>query len=341
VYNEEASLPELIRRCVAACEAIPGEYELLLVDDGSHDASRDIIESHAHAEAAFTTHGPTHGTVQGIFLNRNYGQHSAVMCGLAHAQGETIVTLDADLQNPPEEIGPLVAKKNEGYDVVGSVRANRQDSFTRRLASSMINRMVRKSTGVAMTDYGCMLRAYDRRIVDAMLQCPERSTFIPVLANSFARTTTEIEVQHAERSAGTSKYGPMALVNLAFDLITTMTTAPLRLMTVLGGLLSLAGIAFGLMLLTLRLVYGSSWAGDGTFTLFSVLFLFLGAQFVAIGLLGEYIGRIQVDVRARPRYFVDRIVGQREVEIPRASSIPTNSTSPPHPANLGSQHQSQ
>jgi undecaprenyl-phosphate 4-deoxy-4-formamido-L-arabinose transferase len=145
-----------------------------------------------------------------------------------------------------------------------------------------------------------------------MLQCHERSTFIPILANSFARKTTEIEVSHAARNQGDSKYSLWALINLQFDLLTSMTTFPLRILSVLGSMISAAGVGFGIFLLIMRLVYGSDWAAEGIFTLFAVLFIFVGAQFVGMGLLGEYIGRIYHDVRARPRYFVHKVVGRGE-----------------------------
>jgi undecaprenyl-phosphate 4-deoxy-4-formamido-L-arabinose transferase len=161
-----------------------------------------------------------------------------------------------------------------------------------------------------MHDYGCMLRAYRKFIVEAMLQCHERSTFIPVLANSFASKTTEIEVQHASRSDGNSKYSLWRLINLQFDLLTSMTTFPLRLLTILGGAISVTGIAFGVFILIMRFIYGSEWAAQGVFTLFAILFIFIGAQFIGMGLLGEYIGRIYHDVRARPRYFVRGVVGR-------------------------------
>ena len=193
VFNEEACLPELLRRCLAAGTATGLSCEIVLVDDGSSDRSRALIEEAATAHS---------GEVVGILLNRNYGQHAAVMAGLEHSRGEIVVTLDADLQNPPEEIPRLVAKILEGFDVVGTVRQNRQDTLFRRLSSALVNRVVQKSTGVLMHDYGCMLRAYRRPIVRAMLQCHERSTFIPILANSFARSTTEIAVAHAPRDAG-------------------------------------------------------------------------------------------------------------------------------------------
>jgi undecaprenyl-phosphate 4-deoxy-4-formamido-L-arabinose transferase len=302
VYNEEHNLEELIKRCLAACLEMKRPFEVILVDDGSRDKSAAMI-----AEAA----GRNGGRIVGVILNRNYGQHSAVMAGFAESRGEIVVTLDADLQNPPEEIPRLVAKMEEGYDVVASVRANRQDPLFRRMASKVINRAAQKATGVKMKDYGCMLRAYRRHIVSAMLQCHERSTFIPILANGFARRTTEIPVGHSERQRGDSKYSLWKLINLQFDLMTSMTTFPLRMLSIIGILVAALGIGFGLVLLVMRLVYGSEWAAQGVFTLFSILFIFIGAQFVGMGLLGEYIGRIYNDVRARPRYFVQQVVGRQ------------------------------
>jgi len=231
-----------------------------------------------------------------------------------------MVTLDADLQNPPEEIPKLLAAIDDGYDVVGSVRADRQDVFARKLFSGIINSIVRRSTGVQMHDYGCMLRAYKRRVVDAMLQCRERSTFIPVLANLFAKRVTEIPVAHAARAAGDSNYSVIKLVNLQFDLLTCMTAGPLRLLTWLGGGISALAIGFALMLFFLRVVFGSEWAGNGVFTLFSILFFFVGAQFVALGLMGEYVGRIHADVRERPRYILDNVVGETLAEVPSQGS---------------------
>ena len=301
VYNEEKVLPELVRRCLDVCEGIAVPFEIVLVDDGSSDGSAQIIRAAAeHHE----------GAVAGVLLNRNYGQHAAVMAGFAESRGDIVITLDADLQNPPEEVPKLVRKIEEGFDVVGTVRTPRQDTLFRRVASHIVNRAARKATGVVMHDYGCMLRAYRRHVVDAMLQCHERSTFIPVLANSFARSAAEIEVRHADRPHGDSKYSLWGLINLQFDLLTSMTTFPLRLLSVLGGLISVAGVGFGLALLVMRLVHGPGWAAEGVFTLFAILFMFVGAQFVGMGLLGEYIGRIYDDVRARPRYFVDKVVGR-------------------------------
>ena len=217
------------------------------------------------------------GNVVGVFLNRNYGQHAAVIAGFEQSKGDIIITLDADLQNPPEEIPRLVDAIDKGYDVVGTVRRHRRDSLFRRVASAVINKGVQKATGVMMHDYGCMLRAYRRHIVEAMLTCREHSTFIPILANSFARTTTEIDVKHEARKQGESKYNLMKLAMLQFDLLTSMTTFPLRVLSILGGIISVAGIGFGVFLLIMRIYYGAEWAAEGVFTLFAVLFIFVGA----------------------------------------------------------------
>ncbi|MGE5293526.1 MAG: glycosyltransferase [Solirubrobacterales bacterium] len=315
VFNEEQNLPDLISRCLKACFAAGEPFEIVLVDDGSSDASAQLIAEAAIANA---------GQIVGVLLNRNYGQHAAVMAGLQESRGRIVVTLDADLQNPPEEIPRLVRKMSEGYDVVGTVRTPRHDPLFRRVASRIVNRVARRATGVMMHDYGCMLRAYRRNVVDAVLQCQERSTFIPILANTFARRTAEIEVAHAERSNGDSKYSLWKLVNLQFDLLTSMTTFPLRLLSMLGGLTSIAGVGFGVLLLVMRLAHGPQWAAEGVFTLFAILFIFIGAQFIAMGLLGEYIGRIYHDVRARPRYFVHQVIGRRESR-ERTQTIPSES----------------
>ncbi|GGU84625.1 undecaprenyl-phosphate 4-deoxy-4-formamido-L-arabinose transferase [Pseudomonas laurentiana] len=325
VYNEEESLPELLRRTEAACKQLKQVYEIVLVDDGSRDSSAQQLEEAAQREGS---------QIVAVILNRNYGQHAAIMAGFEQCKGDLVITLDADLQNPPEEIPRLVEQAELGYDVVATVRNNRQDSALRRYPSKLINLAVKRSTGVAMSDYGCMLRAYRRTVVDAMLACRERSTFIPILANSFARHTTEILVQHAEREHGDSKYSPMRLINLMFDLITCMTTTPLRLLSIIGFGMAALGMLFALLLIVLRLAFGAQWAGGGTFVLFAVLFVFTGGQFIGMGLLGEYLGRMYGDVRARPRFFIEKVLRNQPaspapvVTVDGLTSTPTDQVSP-------------
>ncbi|MFP3014544.1 MAG: undecaprenyl-phosphate 4-deoxy-4-formamido-L-arabinose transferase [Arsenophonus sp.] len=300
IYNEEQSLPKLLKRTLGACQRLKKQYELILVDDGSTDNSVKLL---IVAAENLENH------VIAIILNRNYGQHSAIMAGFKQATGDLVITLDADLQNPPEEIPHLVCIIEQGYDVVGTRRINRKDSWFRKVASKIINTMITKSTGHIMGDYGCMLRAYRRNIINAMLQCRERSTFIPILANTFARNTIDINVTHAEREFGDSKYNFIKLINLMFDLVTCLMTTPLRFLSVIGSFIATCGFLLAVLLIILRLILGAMWAADGVFTLFAILFIFIGAQFIAIGLLGEYIGRMYNDIRARPRYFIQKIVG--------------------------------
>ena len=304
VYNEEGCLETLITRVLDTMRASGYDFEFILVDDGSVDRSRDIIESAAEVNKE----------IVGCLLNRNYGQHSAIMAGFAQVKGDLIITLDADLQNPPEEIPNLIKAAEQGNDVVGTVRQNRQDTIFRRYASKVVNYVARKATGVNMNDYGCMLRAYRRFVVDAMLQCSERSTFLPVLGNSFARRYCEIPVAHAERAVGESKYSLIKLINLQFNLLSCMTTAPLRMLTYFGMFAAFCGFILSFYILIRRFAFagGEVWSNAGTFTLFAVMFIFTGIQMVGIGVIGEYIGRIYSDVRARPRYFIEKVVRKEE-----------------------------
>ena len=302
VYNEEACLDELLERCTKACKGLDRKYEIILVDDGSSDASADMLAKASRKHP---------GKIITCILNRNYGQHNAILAGFSLARGDLIVTIDADLQNPPEEIPKLVKQSEKGFDVVGSVRENRQDPIFRKIASAIINYVVRRTTGVNMKDYGCMLRAYRREIVEAMLSCNERSTFIPILGNSFAKNACDVNVAHSERGAGTSKYSLWKLINLQFNLLTCMTTFPLRLLSIIGMSISFLGFLLGAYIMVMRFRHGSEWAVDGVFTLFAILYVFVGVQLIGIGLLGEYVGRIYYDVRARPRYFIERVIGRK------------------------------
>ncbi len=198
-----------------------------------------------------------------------------------------------------------MAKAEEGFDVVGTRRRVRRDPWFRRAASRLVNRLA----GGAMTDYGCMLRAYRREVVEQILRCGEISSFIPLLANQYARRTAEIEVDHRPRERGRTKYGLLRLINLQFDLMTGFSLLPLRAMTFFGAAVALAAVGLGFLLLVLRLLRGPEWAQFGVFTLFAILFLMVGMIFVALGVLGEYVGRIYAEVRRRPRYVVRRIHG--------------------------------
>ena len=304
VYNEEANLEELIRRCLAACDPLHIPYEIILVDDGSADSAANMIREAAEKHD---------GKIVGVFLTTNFGQHAAVTAGLQTSVGKYVITLDADLQNPPEEIPKLVEKLREGYDVVGTIREKRKDTLFRRWASKMVNFMVRKlCNGKTMTDYGCMLRGYSRNVVNAILNCPEHGKFIPMLAMSYARRTIEIHVKHADRTAGESKYNVWKLIALQYDLLTGTSIFPLRMLTYIGTLLAVFGVLFGIFIFIMTRIHGDEWSQHGIFTLFSLVFIFMGGQFIAMGILGEYIGKIHLNTRGRPQFFIESIAGRKQ-----------------------------
>jgi undecaprenyl-phosphate 4-deoxy-4-formamido-L-arabinose transferase len=297
VYNEEANLPVLMQRIMPVMQSLGKSFEIIFIDDGSRDNSLQILKSFTKNEQ-----------VKVVELTRNYGQHAAIMAGFSITQAGIIITLDADLQNPPEEITNLVKVMDEGnYDVVGTIRKGRKDSFFRILPSKIINMVARKITGVNMRDWGCMLRAYRRAVVERMIQCHEHATFIPALAMVFAKRVTEIEVAHEERHGGKSNYPLRKLISLQFDLVASFSDLPLKLLMYGGVLMSLLGICFGTFLAIARLAYGARWAAEGIFTLFAVLFVFVGLQFFALGVIGEYIGRIYREVRKRPEYVIEKV----------------------------------
>jgi undecaprenyl-phosphate 4-deoxy-4-formamido-L-arabinose transferase len=294
VLNEEESLPELNERLRDALAAIHRPYEIIYINDGSTDRTEGILETFHREDRR----------IKVIEFNRNYGQHMALFAGFDFARGEIVVTIDADLQNPPEEIPRLVAKAEEGYEVVATYRKQRKDSLFRKLPSYIVNRITAKLVGVRLKDYGCMLRAYRRNIVDYMNMCPESSSFIPALANTFAKKITEIEVGHEERKKGTSKYSPFKLFRLNFDLMTNFSLLPIQFISMLGVAIAFLGLAFAIFLMVRRLLIGPE--GEGTFTLFGVLFFFIGIQIFALGVIGEYVGRIYQEVRRRPRYIIKK-----------------------------------
>ncbi len=301
VYNEEAGLKALFERLYSALDALGESYEVLFVNDGSRDKSAAMLAEQFRARP---------DTTRVVLLAGNYGQHMAILAGFEQSRGEIVLTLDADLQNPPEEIGKLVAKMREGYDYVGSIRRNRQDTLWRRKASRAMNRLRERITRISMTDQGCMLRAYSRQIIDTINRCGEVNTFIPALAYTFAQNPIEIEVAHEERFAGVSKYSLYSLIRLNFDLVTGFSVVPLQWLSFIGVILSMGSAGLFLLLVIRRFVIGAEV--QGVFTLFAITFFMLGVIIFALGLLGEYIGRIYQQVRARPRYLVQTVLEGRE-----------------------------
>jgi len=298
VYNEEANLPALVPRLLAVLGGLGRPVEAVFVDDGSRDRSLEILKEAAASNP---------GLVKVVELVRNAGQHMAIMAAFTATSGEYVITIDADLQNPPEEIPKLVAAMDGGHDVVGTVRRDRRDSFFRKAASRLVNRMTALMTGMRLNDYGCMLRGYHRDVVDVMLASGEVSTFIPALAQQYARRPVEIPVAHAERTAGESKYSLYRLLRLNFDLMTGFSLVPLQIFGLLGFATSVFGVAFGLFLLVRRLVVGAEV--EGVFTLFALAFVVMGVLMAGIGIVGEYVGRIYYQVRGRPRFLIRTVWG--------------------------------
>ena len=299
VFNEEQNLDELFSRLTKTLDRAGYSYEIIFVDDGSRDKSLSMLKGYADKNK----------NTRVVEFSRNFGQHNAVMAGFAASRGEIVVTLDADLQNPPEEIPKLVAKVEEGYDSVGGWRQNRDDSWLRKIPSKILNKMSAHLFGVALKDYGCMLRAYRRAVVDEVVKCPELTTYIPALANSFARRVTEIPVEHAARTRGESKYNFIKLLRLNFDLMTGFSLLPIQLVGIAGLVVAVFGLAFAAFLFLRRFIMGAE--AEGVFTLFAILFTFVGFQIFALGVLGEYIGRIYQEVRRRPRYVIRQIHGDK------------------------------
>jgi undecaprenyl-phosphate 4-deoxy-4-formamido-L-arabinose transferase len=303
VYNEEANLPPLFTRLTQVLDGLGRPFEILFTNDGSRDGSLGLLRSFHQQRPA---------QVRVIDFNGNYGQHMAILAAFERARGAIIVTIDADLQNPPEEIPKLLAKIDEGCDAVGGVRAHRQDSAMRTRLSQLINWFREKTTDIRMTDQGCMLRAYRRPVVDAIVRSGERSTFIPALAYKFAAKNGEVEVAHAARAAGESKYSYYKLIRLNFDLVTGFTLVPLQWFTLFslacaaGSLLLVFVLAFG------RIFLGSEWAANGVFTLFAILFFLVSVCMVGIGLIGEYVGRAYQCVQQRPRFVVREFLDSAE-----------------------------
>ncbi len=305
VYNEAQGLQTLFDRLYPALDKLAASasatqvfnYEVIFINDGSRDRSAAILREQYQKRPDVT---------RVILFNGNFGQHMAIMAGFEQSHGQQVVTLDADLQNPPEEIGTLLAKMNEGYDYVGSIRKKRNDSWWRHVASRAMNNFREKITHIKITDQGCMLRAYDRGVIDAINSCREVNTFIPALAYTFARNPAEVLVEHDERAQGESKYSLYSLIRLNFDLMTGFSVVPLQWFSLVGMLTSVASAFFFVFLVVRRLIIGPE--AEGLFTLFALVFFMIGITLFGIGLLGEYVGRIYQQVRHRPRYLVEAIL---------------------------------
>lgn len=298
VYNEEKNLLELHKRLTDTLDASQKPYEIIFTNDGSRDQSSQILHQ---------LHKKMPEQIRVIEFNGNFGQHMAIMAGFERVRGEIIITMDADLQNPPEEIPKLIAAIEAGHDVVNTYREDRQDQWWRKIISKLHNRIrAWMMPKLKMKDEGCMLRAYRRHIVDLMAETGEATTFIPALALNYSHNPTEIGVAHESRFAGESNYSFYGLIRYNFDLVTGFSLFPLQVVTLLGMLISACSFFFVLFLVGRRLVVGPEV--EGVFTLFAILFFFLGIVLLGLGVVGEYIGRIYLEVRKRPRFVIKKVL---------------------------------
>jgi undecaprenyl-phosphate 4-deoxy-4-formamido-L-arabinose transferase len=301
VYNEQLNLPLLFSRLYPVLDGLGRTYEVIFTNDGSADLSFDLLRKQFEARPDVT---------RVIDFNANYGQHMAIMAAFERVRGKVIVTLDADLQNPPEEIPLLLVLMDAGHDYVGGFRLNRRDSLFRTLASRIINVVRSRTTSIEMTDQGCMLRAYSRPIIDAIVRSGATNTFIPALAYSYSGNPTEVGVRHEERNAGTSNYSLYKLVRLNFDLITGFSLAPLQAFTMFAMACAGGSLVLVIVLALRRLILGPE--EGGLFTLFGILFFLVSVTMVGIGLIGEYVGRTYQVVRSRQRYFVREMLETKD-----------------------------
>lgn len=297
VYNEQDVLELLFKRLYPVLDGLDRSYEVLFVNDGSSDNSSELLTAQFEKRQDVT---------RVVFLSSNAGQHAALIAGFQRARGKCVITLDADLQNPPEEIPAIVAEMDKGFDYVGSIRASRNDKAWRHIASRMMNSLREKITNIQMTDQGCMLRGYSRDITLEIAESNESRTFIPALAYLYAARPTEITVAHEERAAGDSKYSLFKLIQLNFDLVTSFSSVPLQLISFTGIVVSILSFLFVVYLAFRRVFYGPEV--EGVFTLFGITIFLMGLLLFSVGMLGEYIGRINGLVRRRKRFRIASVL---------------------------------
>ncbi|HXH82345.1 MAG TPA: glycosyltransferase family 2 protein [Candidatus Tectomicrobia bacterium] len=304
VYNEADNILALHAEIVAVLRQMGGSAEIIVVDDGSTDATPAILRQLAGEDPTVTV----------IRLSRNFGQTAALAAGLAHAQGDVVVTLDGDLQNDPADIPRLVAKLEEGYDLVNGWRVNRQDPFIRRRLPSMLaNRLISRVTRVTLHDYGCTLKAFRGSLARSLRLYGEMHRFIPALAGDLGAAVAELPVHHRPRLRGRSKYGLSRTLRVVLDLLTVKfltayLTRPIHVFGLPALLLMLVGVGLTVALGVERIFLGVGLA-DRPILLLAILLTVVGVQFLALGLLGETLGRLYHESQDKPVYVVREILG--------------------------------
>jgi glycosyltransferase involved in cell wall biosynthesis len=311
VYNEEQNLPLLYDAVVKALDPLEIDWELILVDDGSRDNSFYEMEKLARAD-------PQH--VRLIGLRRNFGQTAAIAAGLDHATGETVVLIDADLQNDPADIPSMLQKIDEGYDVVSGWRIKRQDTFfTRTLPSNLANWLISGVTGVHLHDYGCTLKAYRREVITGFRLYGEMHRFIPVYADSVGARITEVKVQHHPRKYGKAKYGLERTLKVVLDLLTvkflsSYANKPIYLFGGTGIGLIAVSLAFLTYLAIRRVTLGTSVVASPFFSM-SAMIAILGFQSILMGLIAELLMRTYHESQGKPTYTIRKCVNLETADL--------------------------
>ena len=292
LYRDEDALAEIFRRCEPLLDEQADGGELVLVDDGGLDRTTLV--------ALKLAQGFRHPTMI-VRLTRNFGQHPAVFAGLAHASGNRVVTLDSDLQYPPEEIPKLLNELGAEFPVVSGYRVDRRDPLMRRLITRALTRWLNAQTHTHMRDFGSMFRAYDRHTVDLMVSFTERHRYVPAVVAWLGVPIKEVPIVHEPRGERGSHYRLSALIEMVLDLITGYSVFPLRLLTGMGLLASIGGFLGTLIFIIYRVVAGAGVSG--TVSAFALVFALLAVLLLLVAMIGEYVGRIYSEAKARP-YFV-------------------------------------
>ncbi len=304
VFEEEESLPHLYKAIKAVTEKLHRKYEIVFVDDGSKDGTFKILESIQKKDP----------NVVVVSFRRNFGQTAAMAAGFEYASGDIVITMDADLQNDPNDI-PKLLEKIKDCDVVSGWRKNRQDKFlSRRLPSMMANGLISKVTGVALHDYGCTLKAYRKEVIKNVRLYGEMHRFIPAIASWVGATITEVETTHHARKFGKSKYGISRTIRVILDLITvkflqSFSTRPIHAFGPGGLVMGALGFFIALYLSFEKIFMGKAIGGRPLLIL-AVLLIILGVQLVIMGLLGEMLARVYHESQGKPIYTVKKVLGR-------------------------------
>lgn len=311
VYNEEGNVRELAERLSAVLERTGKPFEIVFVDDGSRDQTSVLVRALAVADPR----------IKLVRFSRNYGQEAAVQAGILHASGRWIVQMDGDLQNPPEELDKLFAKRDEGFEIVYGVRTKRKDPLHRVVASKLMILVMRTILGIELPDDVTTFRVIDGRTARLIAGLPEKKKFFSALAVWTGARSATVDVAHAARVHGTTKYDLAKLVNHTFDLMVGFSTRPLRIIGIAGAVVALVGVGFGLFRIAQKLL-GVDIAMGYT-SLFSAIVILGGMQLMALSVIGEYIARIFIQTQGRPLYNVAETIGigeGRAVEAPPAGA---------------------